>query len=236
MAATRSLCCAALALTLVTTTVRAQDDQTAPLPDAAAAQINPATLPDTPIPPDTVRPEAAPAGHGRQRPTEPAMSLARAVSGVAGCLVCSPLGGMGGMLVGMSSYAIWLAAQGHASQFDAGGIGALPYFAFAGSGIGGALAGPLGALAMSAAVDLAQPKLWPIVIAVAAGAVGALAPIGGGIAMYEVAVNLNTDTDAQQKRAFQLTVLAPVVATAGIVTGALFGLLAYDVSYPLLGD
>jgi hypothetical protein len=173
---------------------------------------------------------------GGQRPSAEAMGVARAVSGLVGCMVCTPLGSMGGLLVGMTSYAIWLATQGRSNGFDPAGVGALPYFAFAGSGIGGALAGPLGALAMSAAVDLAQPKLLPVAIAAGVTLVGALAPIGGGIAMYEVGINMRANSDAQKDTAFRLTTLAPVVAAAGILTGALLGLVAYDVSYPLLAE
>lgn len=244
--------CATLALLLLPVAAAAQLDAST-LPDAP---IPPDVMPpEVPTPTDTdgalVQPgveglpdlsglEGALSGDEeieppeRQRPTEEAMLVARALSGLAGCLVCSPLGGMGGMLVGMSAYAIWLATQGRGTGFDPAGVGALPYFAFAGSGIGGALAGPLGALAMSAAVDLAQPKLWPIAIAAGATLIGALVPIGGGIAMYEIGINMRADSAAQKDTAFRLTVLAPVVAAAGILTGALFGLVAYDVSYPLL--
>jgi hypothetical protein len=266
------LCGAALATCLLTTTAAAQGDQTTPLPDAAAAQLNPSTLPDAPVPADVVPPDVVPEAvppssdesgplaqpgaegvpdlsglegalegveeeaAGRQRPSPEAMGVARSVSGLIGCLVCSPLGAMGGMLIGMTSYAIWLATQGHASAFDPIGVGGLPFFGFAGSSIGGALAGPFGALTLSAAVDLAQPKLWPIVVGAGVTLLLAAAPVGGGIAMYEVGVNMQTSTAGQRETAFRLMALAPVVAAAGILTGAIGGLLAYDAGYMLLGE
>ncbi|MBN2360776.1 MAG: hypothetical protein JXR83_15080 [Deltaproteobacteria bacterium] len=256
---------AALASTMLTPlATRAQDDATAPLPAAAAAQISPATLPDDPVPPDIVPPPAAgeePASSpgseevpgpadledlldgddidhplAGQRPVEPAMTVARALSGVLGCMVCSPLGALGGMLIGMSSYAIWLAAVGETAVFGGSWLAGLPYFGFAGGSIGGALAAPLGTLAVGAAVDLQQPRIWPLAIAAAVGIVGALAPVGAGIAMYEVSVNSDATGSAARQSDFQLLVLAPAVAALGILGGGAAAVIGYAVSYPLFDE